>query len=64
MEGHLYQVLHIFSHLKKYHNTEVFYDPSDPVINEAQIDAKDWAGTWMVWRNCLPTCQSPEAKDL
>jgi hypothetical protein len=45
MEGHLDQVLHIFAHLKKYHNTEVFYDPSDPVINEAQIDAKDWASS-------------------
>jgi hypothetical protein len=30
--GHLEQVFHIFAHLKKYHNTEVVYDPSDPVI--------------------------------
>jgi hypothetical protein len=67
-EGHLEQVFHIFAHLKKYHNTEVVYDPSDPVIDEAQFDAKDWAsselGTWMVWRSSLPTCQSPEAKAL
>jgi hypothetical protein len=26
-EGHLEQVCHIFAHLKKYHNTEVVYDP-------------------------------------
>jgi hypothetical protein len=37
--GHLEQVFHIFAHLKKYHNTEVVYDPSDPVIGEAQFDA-------------------------
>jgi hypothetical protein len=44
-EGHLEQVSHIFAHLKKYHNTEVVYDPSDPVIDEAQFDAKDWASS-------------------
>jgi hypothetical protein len=44
-DGHLEQVFHIFVHLKKYHNTEVVYDPSDPVIDEAQCDAKDWASS-------------------
>ena len=44
-EGHMEQVLHIFAHLKKYHNTEVVYDPSDPVIDEAQFEAKDWASS-------------------
>jgi hypothetical protein len=43
-EGHMEQVLHIFAHLKKYHNTEVVFDPSDPVIDEAQFEAKDWDG--------------------
>ena len=33
-EGHLEQVLHIFAYLKKYHNTELVYDPSDPVVDE------------------------------
>jgi hypothetical protein len=42
-EGHLEQVFHIFEHLKKYHNTDVVYDPSDPLIDGAQFDAKDWA---------------------
>jgi hypothetical protein len=42
-EGHLEQVFRIFAHFKKYHNTEVVYDPSDPVVDEAQFDAKDWA---------------------
>ena len=44
-EGHLEQVLHIFAHLKKYHNAELVYDPSDPVIDEALFEAKDWASS-------------------
>ena len=42
-QGHLEQVLHIFSHLKKYHNTEMVFDPSDPVIDEALFEKHDWA---------------------
>jgi hypothetical protein len=34
-EGHLERMFHIFAHLKKYHDTEVVYDPSDQVIDEA-----------------------------
>ena len=30
-KGHLVQVLHTFAYLCKYHNTELVYDPSDPV---------------------------------
>ena len=44
-EGHLEQVLHIFAHLKKYHNVELVYDPSDPVIDESLYKAKDWASS-------------------
>ena len=44
-EGHLEQVLHIFAHLKKYHNTEMVYDPSDPVIDESQYERKDWTSS-------------------
>jgi hypothetical protein len=42
-EGHLEQVFHIIAHLKKYHNNEIVYDPSNPVIDETQFAAKDWA---------------------
>ena len=31
-KGHLNQVLHIFAYLRKYHNTELVYDLSDPVV--------------------------------
>ena len=43
--GHLQQVIHIFAHLKKFHNAELVYDPSDPVINEDEYEAKDWASS-------------------
>ena len=33
-KGHLNQVLHIFAYLCKYHNTELVYDPSDPVVEQ------------------------------
>ena len=41
-KGHLAQLLHIFSYLKKYHNTEMVFDPSDPVIDESKYGKKDW----------------------
>jgi hypothetical protein len=44
-EGHLQQVLHIFAHLKKYHNTEMVFDPSDPVIDESVFELKDWTSS-------------------
>ena len=44
-EGHLQAVFHIFAHLKKYHNAEAVYDPSDPVIDESKFEAKDWASS-------------------
>ena len=41
-EGHMEQVLQIFSYLHKYHNTELVYDPSDPLINPVDFERKDW----------------------
>ena len=42
-EGHLHQVLHIFAYLKKYHNAEMVFDPSDPDIDKSKFDKQDWA---------------------
>ena len=44
-EGHSEQVLHIFAYLKKYHNTELVYDPSDPVVDENNFERRDWASS-------------------
>ena len=40
-EGHLYQVLQIFVYLKKYHNTEFVYNPSEPEIELLQFERRD-----------------------
>ena len=44
-EGHLEQVFHIFSYLRKYHNTELVYDPSDPCVEESDFERRDWASS-------------------
>jgi hypothetical protein len=44
-EGHMEQVYHIFVYLKKYHNTELVFDPSDPVFEEADFEKKDWSSS-------------------
>ena len=40
-EGHLKEVLHMFAHLKKYHNSELVFDPSDSPIEEGLFDRQD-----------------------
>ena len=44
-EGHLEQVFHIFAYLKKYHNTEIVYDPSDPCVETSNFERKDWTSS-------------------
>ena len=41
-EGHFEQLLQDFSYLRKYHNSELIYDPSDPVIDEGQFQRRNW----------------------
>jgi hypothetical protein len=44
-EGHLYQLFQCFACLKKYHNTEMVYDTSDPVMDESVFESKDWTSS-------------------
>ena len=44
-EGHLKEVLHMFVHLKKYHNSELVFDPSDSPIEEGLFDRQDWTNS-------------------
>jgi hypothetical protein len=44
-EGHLHQVFHIFADLKKYHNTELVFDPSDPCVNESDFELQVWTSS-------------------
>ena len=66
-EGHLEQGLHIFAYLKKYHKTELVYDPSDPVVDENDFETRDWASsnlaTWKGKKSFLPKCQNLEVMD-
>ena len=43
--GHLDQVLIIFGHLKKYHNTDTVFHPSNAVINETKSEKQDWTSS-------------------
>ena len=43
--GHMEQLLHIFAHLDKYHNAELVFDPSDPIIDKSQYQRKDWTSS-------------------
>ena len=44
-KGHMEQVMQIFRYLKKYHNSELVFDPSDPTINEQDFEKKDWTSS-------------------
>ena len=44
-EGHLRAFLQIFVYLKKHHNTKMVYDPSQPEIDNAAFDRKDWTSS-------------------
>ena len=44
-EGHLDALYHIWAYLKKYHNTEMVFDPSEPVIDHAGFAKKDWTSS-------------------
>ena len=44
-KGHLDQVLHIFAYLRNYHNTELVYDLSDPVVEQDVFERRDWTSS-------------------
>ena len=44
-KGHLDQVLHIFAYLHKYHNTDLVYDPGDPVVEYDVFERRDWTSS-------------------
>ena len=44
-KGHMEQVMQIFGYLKKYHNADLVFDPSDPTINEQDFEIRDWTSS-------------------
>eukprot|EP00957_Ditylum_brightwellii_P126178 9619973-Ditylum_brightwellii.AAC.1 len=41
-EGHMAEVFRIFVHLRKYHNTELVFDPSNHEVDEPAFEQRDW----------------------
>eukprot|EP00957_Ditylum_brightwellii_P149425 11379956-Ditylum_brightwellii.AAC.1 len=44
-QGHMAEVLKIFVHLRKYHKTELVFDPSKPVVDELAFGQRDWTSS-------------------
>ena len=44
-KGYMEQVMQIFRYLKRYHNAELVFDPSDPTINEQDFERGDWTSS-------------------
>ena len=44
-KGHMEQVMQIFGYLKKYHNAELVFDPSDPTVDEQDFERSDWTSS-------------------
>ena len=42
-KGHLEEVYHIFGYLKKHHNAEMPFDPTEPEIDMSQFERQDWS---------------------
>ena len=42
-KGHLETIFHMFAHLKKKHNSEMVFDPSDPDMDEGDFPREDWS---------------------
>ena len=43
--GYLNQAYHVFGYLRKYHNTELAFDPSDPMVDESAFERRDWVSS-------------------
>ena len=66
-EGDLKELFHIFAYVRKYHNSEMVFNPSDPVVYERQFEEKIGLHLNLVHtprKNCLRTCQYQEGLAL
>ena len=41
--GHLCELYNLFAYLKRYHNTEMVFDPSEPIIEHERFPKEDWS---------------------
>ena len=43
--GHLEELYHIFAYLKRHHNSEMVFDPSEPTIDHELFPRMDWSSS-------------------
>ena len=41
--GHLCELYNLFAYLKRYHNTEMVFDPSEPIIEHEMFLKENWS---------------------
>ena len=63
-EGHIKEVLRMFSFLKSRHNDVMVFDTTDPEINESQFTCDDWSASAYVEYNEELTSNVPEPRGL
>ena len=44
-QGHLDQVFHMFAYLKKYHNSCLVFDPTEPDLDMSEFERQDWTSS-------------------
>ena len=42
-EGHMEELFHMFAYMKKHHNAEMVFDPSESEMDESLFPAQDWS---------------------
>jgi len=63
-KGHLDQLFHMFAYLKKCHNSELVFDPSEPPIEMNSFQHQDWtASEYGELQEQLPT-NMPESRGI
>ena len=54
IEGHLAQVFHIFTYLKKHHNSALIFDPSYPDVNIDTFPNHEWTKFYDNVKDAMP----------
>ena len=64
-EGHMRQLIHMFSYLKKYHNSRIVFDPTYPDIQINDFEKKNWEQHYGNCEEEIPEdCPRPLGKEL